>query len=305
MATNLYFKQGARSEQLLYEDLIVESLKMYGQDVYYMPRDSINIDDIFKDESSARFDNAYKIEMYIENLEGFDGEGDLFAKFGVEIRSQATFVVARRRWLQSIAPYENDPDAEGKKFFRPREGDLISLPLSGSIFEITKVFDETPFYQLKNLPVFRLSCELFEYSGEDFDTGVDTIDNVEKFGYTYNLTFDDVSVGILGGTPIFEVGEQVTQVTSGYTLSADVTAYDAGNPLARVLSVVNFSASDGLYHSFNTVDSIVGLSSGATARPIAVAEQIENSTNESQNLEFQTVAAGLLDFSDTNPFGDP
>jgi hypothetical protein len=305
MATNLYFKQGARSEQLLYEDLIVESLKMYGQDVYYMPRDSIDIDDIFKDESSARFDNAYKIEMYIENVDGFNGEGDLFTKFGVEIRDQATFIVSRRRWLQSIAPYENDPDVEGKKFYRPREGDLISLPLSGSIFEITKVFDETPFYQLKDLPVFRLNCELFEYSGEDFDTGINTIDNVEKFGYTYNLTFDDVSVATINGTPIFEVGEKVTQVTSGYTLSADVVAYNASNPLSRILSVVNFSASDGLYHSFNLTDSIVGESSGATARPIAVAEQIENSTNEFQNSEFQTEAAGLLDFSENNPFGDP
>ena len=306
MATNQYFSQGRRSEQILYEDLIVESLKMYGQDVYYLPRDSINIDDIFKDETSAKFDNAYKIEMYIENVEGFDGEGDLFTKFGVEIRDQATFVVSRRRWLSTIAALENDPDVEGKEFYRPREGDLISLPLTGSIFEITKVFDETPFYQLKNLPVFRLTCELFEYSGEDFDTGVDTIDNVEIFGYQYQMTFDNVSKITSTSLDTYEVGEQVSQVTSQYTLTADVVEYNAADPDARVLSVVNLSSTDGKFHSFNTNDPVIGANSGASAVPLlgTVVEKIEQATNETQNAEFETVADGILDFSESNPFGD-
>ena len=89
MATNLYFSQGRKSEQTLYEDIIIESLKMYGQDVYYVPRELVNRDTIFGDDNTSRFDNAYRIEMYIEGVEGFDGEGDLFAKFGVEIRDAA------------------------------------------------------------------------------------------------------------------------------------------------------------------------------------------------------------------------
>ena len=176
MATNLYFAQGTRSEQVLYEDLIIESLKMYGQDVYYIPREIVKRDRIFEDDAVSRFDNAYRIETYIENTEGFDGEGDLFTKFGVEIRDAATFIMSRRRWLGQVATNESSDD---NPFYRPREGDLIHLVLSGSTFEITKVEDEAPFYQLKDLPVFKMRAELFEYNDEDFDTGVAGIDLVE------------------------------------------------------------------------------------------------------------------------------
>ena len=302
MATNKYFSQGARSEQLLYEDIIVESLKMYGQDVYYLPRDSVNEDTIFGDETSAVFDDAYKIEMYIENVEGFDGEGDLFSKFGVEIRDQATFVVARRRWNQQIAPYEA---SEEVPFYRPREGDLIFLPLSGSIFEITKVFDETPFYQLKNLPVFRLSCELFEYSGENFDTDIAEIDNVEIFGHKIQLTFGSVtSTESLGQPSMFVVGETVEQLSTsgGYTVYGDVVEVDASNSSAIKVSVTNFKTSDGQFHSFNSVDSVLGQESKSTALPLVI-EEVDMDVN--QNEEFETLGDTILDFSESNPFGDP
>lgn len=305
MAINQYFSQGARSEQLLYEDLIVESLKMYGQDVYYLPREIINLDTIFDDDVPSRFEDAYKIEMYIENVEGFDGEGDLFTKFGVEIRDQATFVVARRRWLSQVGQFENDPDNPQKQYYRPHEGDLIFLPLSGSIFEIQKVFDESPFYQLKNLPVFRLTCELFEYSGEDFDTNIANIDNVEKFGYQYQLTFDEVqdTLGRFENQNAFwEVGEQVTQITNAYTLTADVVDFNAADSASRVLSLVNLSSTDGKFHSFNTINTVTGLNSGAAGVPILVGEQGEVT---SQNDSFETVADSILDFSESNPFGDP
>lgn len=175
MATNPYFSQGTRSEQLLYEDIIIESLKMYGQDVYYIPREIVDRDRIFVDDSVSRFDNAYKIEMYVENTEGFDGEGDLFTKFGVEIRDAATFVVAKRRWNTTVAYHEQTVT---ESFARPREGDLIYLTLSNSIFEITRCETQQPFFQLKNLPVFKLRCELFEYNKEDFDTGIEELDDI-------------------------------------------------------------------------------------------------------------------------------
>ena len=186
MAINPYFSQKVRSEQNLYEDIVIESLKIYGQDVYYLPRDIVNEDTIFGDDVTSKFNSSYKVEMYIENVEGFDGEGDLFTKFGVEIRDQATFVLARRRWEQTIQRLDNDINS-----VRPREGDLIYLPLSNSMFQIMHVEHEQPFYQLSNITVFQLRCELFEFSGEDFDTGIDVIDSIDRdYAYRYELTIN-------------------------------------------------------------------------------------------------------------------
>ena len=124
MATNPYISQKNRSEQGLYEDLIIESIKFYGQDIYYLPREIVEKEDIFLDSIQSQFGDAYKVEVYIENAEGFDGEGDIFTKFGIEIRDQATFVIARRRWRELVG--DSLADAQ----FRPREGDVIYLPMS-------------------------------------------------------------------------------------------------------------------------------------------------------------------------------
>jgi len=176
MATNVYFSQGRRSEQRLYEDIIIESLKIYGQDVYYMPRDIINENRIFGEDIPSRFNSSWKIEMYIENVEGFDGEGDLFTKFGVEIRDQATFIVARKRWADAVKRLDNEiPSTQ----VRPLEGDIIYLPLSNSMFQIVHVEHDRPFYQIQNLPTYKLRCELFEYSGEELITSIGTIDSIE------------------------------------------------------------------------------------------------------------------------------
>jgi len=184
MARNPYFSQKVRSEQNLYEDIIIESLKMYGQDVYYLPRDTVAEDRILGEDVPSSFNSSYKVEMYIENTEGFDGEGDLFSKFGVEIRDQATFIVARKRWTQTVAKYDNDIAS-----VRPREGDLIYLTLTNSLFEITHVEHEQPFYQLSNLPTYKLRCELFEYNDENLDTGIEVIDDIEvDYAYTYKVT---------------------------------------------------------------------------------------------------------------------
>lgn len=298
MATNQYFSQGRRSEQNLYEDLIIESLKMYGQDVYYIPREIVNKDTVFNDDTLSRFKSAYKIEVYIENNEGFDGEGDLFTKFGIEIRDAATFVMARRRWNHLIARYEETVD---KPFYRPREGDLLYLTLSGSIFEITKVQDESPFYQLKNLPVFRMDCELFEYTDEDFDTGVDVIDDVEDaFAYQYVLTFDTV-----GG--VFQKGEIVTQTNNDYEMNGEVVRYYADSDLGPdtlKLYLAHVGATDGNFHTFTTTSPVVGGVTGAQGTPTLV-EQLQNIQQEAQNESFNASNFDFLDFNETNPFGDP
>lgn len=181
---NLYFSAGARSEQNLYEDLIIESIKIYGQDLYYLPRDLVNVDDVFREDPESKFNSNYLLEMYVDNADGFDGEGDLFTKFGVEIRDQVTLTVAKRRWEQTVMRYDNEIQG-----IRPLEGDLIFTPFSKKMFQIMHVEHEQPFYQLNNLPVFKLQCELFEYNDEDFDVNNDDISQLERdAAFRYELT---------------------------------------------------------------------------------------------------------------------
>ena len=298
MATNMYFSQGSRSEQQLYEEIIIESLKIYGQDIYYLPRDIVNKDNILNEDASSRFNSSYKIEMYIENIEGFDGEGDLFTKFGVEIRDQATFIVAKKRWEQTVARYDNE--IEG---VRPFEGDLLYIPFSKKLFQIMHVEHEQPFYQLKDLPTYKLRCELFEFSGEDFDTNIADIDGVERqYGYEYLLTLDSASRG-------FILGETVNQTFSdGVVMSGEVSRWSDSD---RILGVINAGADDGLYHSFITGRQIVGTedvdlgvgTANSIATVSAVAEDNQLSNTE-QNTYFDTLT-DFLDFSESNPFGDP
>lgn len=224
MATNPWISQSVRSEQNLYEDLVIESLRLYGQDVYYIPREIVNKDKVFLDDVPSRFSDAYKVEMYIENTDAFGGEGDLFSKFGVELRDQATFIVARRRWKSLIG------DKLDSYNFRPREGDLIFLPLSQSIFEIFKVETETPFYQLSQLPTFKLQCELFEYNDEDFDTDIDGIDIVEdESAYQYKLVMD---------TPSEATAEAVSNLdVDGKVIGFDVSSRGKGYLTSPTISI--------------------------------------------------------------------
>ena len=290
---NLYFSDKVRSEQNLYEDIIIESLKIYGQDVYYLPRDLVGEDRVFGHDVPSRFNSSHKIEMYIENVEGFEGEGDLFTKFGVEIRDEATFVVSRRRWEQTVKRYDNEISGD-----RPREGDLIYLPLSNSIFQINHVEHEQPFYQLSNLPTFKLRAQLFEYNDEDLDTGVAVIDDIERdYAYTYILTLDSDSKTI-------EIGQTATQtLTDGTLMVGEVSKWsDSDNKL----HLIHVGASDGKYHTFTAGTIVLSgdhrLDSNYTVS--AISEDNKISENE-QNTDFQTDALNFLDFTETNPFGDP
>jgi hypothetical protein len=296
MARNVYFTDKVRSEQNLYEDIVIESLKIYGQDVYYIPRDIVAEDRIFGDDIPSRFNSSHKIEMYIENIEGFDGEGDLFTRFGVEIRDEATFVVSRRRWTQTVARMDN-----GVTSVRPLEGDLIFLPLSNKLFQIMHVEHEQPFYQLSNLPVFKLRAQLFEYNDEDLDTGVDIIDQIEKdYAYTYILTLD-------GTSGIITAGETATQtLSSGITVSGEVSKWSDSD---QKLHLIHIDTSDDKYHEFITGTNIT--ISGGQGRSVdsdfsvtAIIEDNKISSNE-QNDDFGTIAGEFLDFSENNPFGDP
>ena len=178
MPTNFYFQSGNTSgttnEQRLVEDLVIESLKIYGHDVYYLPRQTGNLDGILGEDALAYFDQAYPLEMYLENVQGFEGEGELFAKFGYEFRSSATFVVAKRRWEEGVGL-----NASGLQLpDRPAEGDLLYFPKTKTFFNIKYVDFLNPFYQLGKIYTYKLQCDVFEFSSERIDTGIGEIDGI-------------------------------------------------------------------------------------------------------------------------------
>jgi hypothetical protein len=175
MATNFYFQSGIpggrSSEQILMEDIIIECLKIYGFDTYYIPRQAVNEDMILGEDTLNKYSSAYPLEMYMQNVTGFEGDGDLLTKFGVEIRDTATFVVARRRWDEVIAQ-----SGDAVLTTRPAEGDIVYFPLTKAFFEIKRVDATDPFFQVGKLYVYKLQCELMQYSSEIFDTGISDID---------------------------------------------------------------------------------------------------------------------------------
>jgi hypothetical protein len=272
---------------------------MYGQDVYYLPRDIVNENKVFGEDVPSSFNSSYKVEMYIDNIEGFDGEGDLFTRFGVEIRDEATFIVSRRRWSQTVSRYDNNISGD-----RPREGDLIYLPLSNSMFEITHVEHEQPFYQLSNLPVFRCRAHLFEYNDEDFDTGVDTIQDIEeRYAYQYALKLDSSSYFTVPGNLVAQT------LSDGAVMSGEVMKYSDSDDL---LFVGHVGSSDGLYRNFVTSDSaslkirISGNGRNDSDLTILSVTDSDNKISENeQNAFFSEYIDDFLDFSESNPFGDP
>ena len=263
---------------------------MYGQDIYYLPRDIINEDQVLN-EVTSRFNSSYKVEMYIENIEGFDGEGDLFTKFGVEIRDQATFVIARRRWDQTVKRYDNEISS-----VRPFEGDLLYIPFSKKIFEITHVEHEQPFYQLQNLPTYKLRCELFEYSSEEFDTNVAEIDQVESLNFKNTESFIQLTDSSENN---FVVGNQVYQVlNSGVTIRAEIQSY---NDSSQQLGISHIRADDNKYHEFgNGVIKSADINGNIITRGVSFnLDAVPSPTNR-----YYKNLADFLDFSESNPFGD-
>lgn len=284
MPTNVFFNHAVDSEQMLYEDLVVESLRMYGHEVFYLPRTVAEEEGIFVEDVRSTFGDAYSIEAYIENTEGFEGEGDLFSKFGIEIRDSATFVISVRSWERFVSLDENLATQ-----YRPNEGDLIYFPLSGSMFEIKFVEHENPFYQVGKLFVFKCQCELFEYNQDDFDTGIAGIDAAEtENAYTQKFVMN------AGGTGTFTEGEQITR--SGIVIG-EVNYWDKPT---RTMYLQNMTTS-----TFAVSDSFVGATSSAVWTVQTVGDDLEMADDElAQNQEFDTTGNSYLDFSETNPFGE-
>ena len=173
--TNFYFNNFSNTQvQRLIENLITESIKIYGIDVFYMPRSLVAEDNLFGEDLLSKFEAAYMIEMYIKNTEGFDGDGDFLSKFGLEIRDEMTLTVSQRRFSEEVGV-----EGSTEEIGRPSEGDLIFVPLNNKIFEVKFVEHESIFYQMGSLQTYDLRCELFEYSHQEFDTGISAIDDLE------------------------------------------------------------------------------------------------------------------------------
>ena len=246
MPTNVYFDTGTKPEQALHEDLMIEQLRIYGQDVYYIPRKLAGTDSIWQEDISSSFESSYLIEMYMENIDGYEGEKELMSKFGLDIQDDATFVVARRRWEQFVSVDNNIIVSS-----RPNEGDLIYFPKGNKLFEITFVDHDDPFYQVQNLPTYKLKCKTFEYASEVIDTGIAEIDAIET-----DNSLDQ--------------------------LSHQMTLEDGSGSMILENTVENAAASYIILETYN------------------IATIDENS----QNDDFELADDNILDFTESNPFGD-
>lgn len=200
MATNFFFNNFQNSqEQLLIENLIIESIKIYGHDIVYIPRKRVSVDQMLNEDPLREYVHAVPVEMYIKNVEGFEGEGDFLSKFNLQIRDQITFSVARRVFADEVGTIES--------IDRPQEGDLIFFPLNRKLFEVKFVEHEPVFYQLGSLQFYDLKCELFEYNNEYFETGIDDIDRMMR---NYSLNMDIFALLTENGLPLTD--------EDGYTL---------------------------------------------------------------------------------------
>lgn len=325
MATSTYFSAGSKLEQRLYEDIIIESLKIYGQDVYYLPRLSTRDSPTYNTDPSISFYNdAYAIEAYIENVSGFEGDGTLLSKFGLEIRDQATFVIARRTWEKVVGLYDDRSYSN-----RPMEGDLLYFPLTKSFFQISFVDHKTPFYQLNNVVVYRLQCDLFVYSNERFGTGIAEIDSVQSLGAISSVALRlKANTGIFDGasgfTPMFIPGENALQTLGGSTGDSTKAIYGevayyypddkADNEGGWVLVLNGISTTDGEYHEYIEGVRVTGSSTRASWNVLEVMDLTSDRTNlkdsvtiptiDSNNMDFERLGDQIVDFSERNPFGD-
>jgi len=275
MATSVYFDKGTFGEQNLYEDLIIEQLKVFGHDVYYMPRTLVKEDKLFGEDVLSQFNNAYMIEMYMEEVEGYGGDKELISKFGLEIRDEVNFVVSRRIWEQTVS---NDPNIIVST--RPNEGDLIYFPRIQKIFQIDFVDHDDPFFQVDNLPVYKLSCSTYEYSHEALDTGVTAIDAIETEASLdalfYQITMEQPGtlnewMGLEDGLGYVDLE---TATESGY-LVGETDTYN-GNMLME--------SGDYIVNEEYVIDTI---------------------DEEAKNEFIETEADLILDFTEKNPFGEP
>ena len=238
MALNPYFLHGSSNEQNLVQDIINEHLRMFGIEVYYIPRKYIKTDNIIREVQSSKFDDSFIIEGYLNNYEGYAVGSDIMTKFGISLRNELTLTISKERFEDFIAPIlesiidgdEASKNTDGSALFsaRPKEGDLIFFPLGQRIFEIKKVEFDRPFYQLGKNYIYELQCELFEYEDEEIDTSIPEIEERTKdIGFITTLTLVGVGSTATGNALVgLSTGVQRIYINNdgyGYTSTPTVT----------------------------------------------------------------------------------
>ena len=294
MAKNPYFKFGTNSEQNVVENLIIECLQIYGQEMFYIPRTLVSKDEILGEDRLSEFKNAYPIEMYFENVDGFGGNGAFMSKFGLMIEQSATLVVARKRWQQAVAQY-------GQTILpnRPAEGDLLYFPLTGGLFEIKFVQHQNPFYQIGKLYTYKLDIELFQYASERIDTGYNVIDDFESLK-TFDIDTSVTKFGMIDSIQVTNGGTGYTSATVSITSSTGKGATAIAVVSNGTISAINVTNPGTGYKDATVV--IAGDGSDATATATLIND-IDNVESYGDNNSFKQEAESFI-FNDRNPFGE-
>jgi hypothetical protein len=302
--TNVYFSQGTKNEQHLIEDIIIESLKIYGNEIFYIPRSLVSKDNVLGEDRLSQFKTAFPIEMYFENVDSFGGQGAFIQKFGLMIEQSATLVVARRRWEQLVGRYGQTQIPS-----RPNEGDLIYFPLTGSLFELKFVQHQDPFYQLGKLYVYKLQVELFQYSSERIDTGIAEIDTFESLktfstNTTRNIHGRVATITVTNsGSGYTSVPTVVFTSSSGIGATAVAIRGTSGTNLNKITGITITNQGTG-YQIAPTVGFVGGGGTGAAATTTLDIDINKSSDGFGENDAFKTASTGVLNFDENNPFGE-
>tara|TARA_R100000995_G_C3471688_1_gene118660 strand:+ start:161 stop:994 length:834 start_codon:yes stop_codon:yes gene_type:complete len=269
---NFYFNKFQHAgEQNLIADLVTESISIYGMDVGYLAKTIVEYDELLTEVDLAQFNQVSDVVMYIKSADGFQGEGDFLSKFGLEIRDQMTLCIARRHFTETVQ--------QEQSISRPREGDLIFLPLNEKIFQINFVEHEPVFYQMGALQFYEITCELFEYSNERFDTGIEVIDLLEE---THSLDT------VFGTRLLLENGDDVLLET-GYRLVQEIEATGDDQ---------NFLMAE------NLLDQII-LETGFGLLLESQPEEVDyDDRTDAENVFIETQADAFIDFSTGDPFSE-
>jgi len=304
MATNPYFNfRSTASEQNLIEDLTIEAIKTMGMDVIYLPRDFVKKDNLFGEDILSKFTSTYEIEMYLQSVDGFDGEGDILAKYGLEIKDKVSLVVSQRRFRESVGDLAN--------ITRPREGDLIYFPMGNYLFEINFVEHENPFYQLGKNQTYLLQCELFTYSLENIQTGLSgpnaVQDKVKEYAQVFTLG------SVVGSTSDFYRGEtlyQVAGVSGSSSVYADATATATVIDWSRDSLELTISSDTGTFLT-GANQTVKGRNSAAeytlttiASTNLVVPENIVTDKPDGDNSLFGLDSQGVIDFTEVDPFSE-
>tara|TARA_E500000178_G_scaffold355073_1_gene426334 strand:+ start:1050 stop:1922 length:873 start_codon:yes stop_codon:yes gene_type:complete len=288
MALNSYFNQTSTvSEQNVVDSLVTESIQITGQNFYYLKRTDVNVDSILNESTITSFNSATLIEMYIEDAQGFEGEGDFLSKFGLEVRDTLNVLVSKSRFTTETS------------MTIPLAGDLLYFPLVDRCFEIKFVEDEVPFYQLGKNYVYKLSTELFEFSQENFNTGVAEIDDIVSDSNYTTVYSIDITLGT--GSGDYSSGESVYQGTNFESATATATV-ESWNSGTKTLRVTNLSGSFAQNVATVGVTSGANYLLGATNTYTYVQETTQSVDNST--ISSEAVADDVIDFSVTNPFSE-